>query len=85
MTHSFQCSVHNSIIHPLIKCVHISILTPELDLSECREDIKNHLIEISTAYTDNELDAIIHKMPILKAKVKMNPKKLKLKKLVKKY
>ena len=38
----------------------------ELDLSECREDIKNHLIEISTAYTDNELEAIIHKMPILK-------------------
>lgn len=38
----------------------------ELDLSGCREDVKSHLVEISTAYTDNELEAIIHKMPILK-------------------
>lgn len=38
----------------------------ELDLSECKDSIKNAIIEICTAYTDNELEAIIDKMPILK-------------------
>lgn len=38
MTHSFQIGVHNSIIHPLIKCVHISILTP---IAPVNKDNKN--------------------------------------------
>ena len=38
----------------------------QLDLSECEESMKERLFEISNSYTDRELEAIIHKMPILK-------------------